>query len=87
MIKKFKNKIFERLIFFFVGLSIGIIIIWPDIIRNDSRICFTNIIKDGSDGNVKISTIFSINPNYLLKINNTKNQYKKILLIGDFCFR
>ena len=72
---------------FILGFSIGVISIWPGIISGNSRKCFLNILKDGSDGSVKIGTIFSINPNYLLKIKKNKNKYFKILLIGDSCFR
>ena len=86
MNRKRKKIIFERTVFFLVGLLTGIFLIWPDIVRKDSRNCFY-IIKDGSDGNVQINTIFSINPSYLVKIKNTENKYKKILLIGDSCFR
>ena len=72
---------------FILGFSIGVISIWPGIISGNSRKCFFNILKDGSDGSIKIGTIISINPNYLLKIKKTKNNYLKILLIGDSCFR
>ena len=73
--------------FFLTGLSIGIILIWPGILKNDSRRCFYKIINDGSDGKVTIGTILSIDPNSLVKINNAKNTYDKILRIGDYCFR
>ena len=66
---------------------IGVVSIWPGIVTNDGRKCFIKIIKDGSDGSVKLSTIFSITPNYLMKIKNAQNNYSKVLLIGDFCFR
>ena len=56
-------------------------------VSEKGRKCFFKVIKDGSDGNVSLGTIFSITPNYLLKINNAKNKYTKILLVGDFCFR
>ena len=72
---------------FILGFSIGVISIWPGIISGNSRKCFFNILKDGSDGSIKIGTVLSINPNYLLKIKKTKNNYLKILLIGDSCFR
>ena len=72
---------------FFIGFSLGVISIWPGIISENNRKCFFNIIKDGSDGSVKVGTLLSINPNYLLKINNTKSNYLKILFIGDSCFR
>ena len=75
------------LYFFFAGLSAGPIFIWPGIIKGDNRKCFLNILKDGSDGKVSIGTILSIEPKYLLKINNAESKYKKILLIGDQCFR
>ena len=75
------------LYFFFAGLSAGMIFIWPGIIKGENRKCFLNILKDGSDGKVSIGTILSIEPNYLLKINNAESKYKKILLIGDQCFR
>ena len=85
--KKFNKNKFANFIFFFFGLLAGIIFIWPGILKVENRKCFFKIIKDGSDGKVSIETILSIEPNYLLKINNTKNKYKKILLIGDQCFR
>ena len=69
------------------GMSIGIISIWPGIVTNEARRCFLKIITDGSDGNVTLSTIFSITPNYLLKIKDAQNKYFKVLLVGDFCFR
>ena len=72
---------------FILGFSIGVISIWPGIISGNSRKCFFNILKDGSDGSVKIGTLLSINPNYIIKIKKTKNKYLKILLIGDSCFR
>ena len=84
-----KSKI-NRLIntlFFLVGLTIGVILIWPGILKNDNRKCFFKIIGDGSDGKVTIGTILSIDPNSLVKINNAKNSYSKILRIGDYCFR
>ena len=85
-----KKSIIKSLIYclyFFTGFSIGVLLIWPGILNNENRKCFTKIIKDGSDGKVSIGTILSIEPNSLLKIKNTKSKYTKILLIGDQCFR
>ena len=48
---------------------------------------FFNIIKDRSDGNIQLKTILLVNPNYLLRIKNAKNEYWKVLLVGDACFR
>ena len=70
-----------------LGFSLGVIAIWPGIISSDSRKCFFSIIKDGSDGSIQIKTILLVNPNYLLKIKNAKNEYWKVLLVGDACFR
>ena len=72
---------------FFLGITLGVITIWPGIIYENSRKCFFNILLDGSDGSVKVGTLLSINSSYLLKIKNTGNKYLKILLIGDSCFR
>ena len=69
------------------GFFLGVIAIWPGIISRNSRKCFFNIIKDGSDGNIQIKTILLVNPNYLLRIKNAKNEYWKVLLVGDACFR
>ena len=80
------NKLFYA-IFFFAGFSFSLILIWPGILKNDSRRCFYKIIVDGSDGRVTMGTILSIDPNSLIKIKNAKNKYQKILLIGDHCFR
>ena len=85
--KNSKFKTLQHLIFFLLGLLLGIGAIWPGLITEKGRKCFFKIIKDSSDGNVSIGTIFSITPNYLLKINNAKNKYNKVLLVGDFCFR
>ena len=84
---KYKFKAFQYFIFTLVGMFLGVGAIWPGLINETGRKCFFKIIKDGSDGSVSIGTIFSINPNYLLKIKNAKNNYNKVLLIGDFCFR
>ena len=72
---------------FLVGFALGVIMIWPGIISGNSRKCFFNIIKDGSDGDVELKTILSINSKYLLKIKNASNKYLKVLLVGDSCFR
>jgi len=86
--RKFYKTFYLQIIPIFVlGFSIGVLSIWPGIISGNSRKCFFNIIKDGSNGSVKVGTLLSINANYLLKIKNTKNKYIKILLIGDSCFR
>ena len=85
--KIYKTIYFQIIPILFLGFSLGVISIWPGIVSGNSRRCFYKILKDGSDGSVKVSTLLSINPNYLLKIKNTKNVYLKILLIGDSCFR
>ena len=85
--RKSKLRILQPFIFSFIGFMIGIGTIWPGLISETGRKCFFEIIKDGSDGNVSLGTIFSISPNYLLRISNEQNKYKKVLLIGDFCFR
>ena len=77
----------QFILIFLAGFSLGVGILWPGIVRENGRKCFFEIIKYGSDGNVSLNTIFSISPNYLLKINNAKTDYLKLLLIGDFCFR
>ena len=85
--RKTKMRILQPLMFFSMGFILGVGSIWPGLITEPGRKCFFKIIKDGSDGSVTFNTIFSINPNYLLKISNEKNKYYKVLLIGDFCFR
>tara|TARA_B100000886_G_C20187996_1_gene393053 strand:- start:44 stop:313 length:270 start_codon:yes stop_codon:yes gene_type:complete len=85
--KKLRIKNIFYALFFFAGLSVGITLIWPGLIKNENRKCFFKIIEDGSDGKVKIRTILSIDPKSLVVINNAKNSYSKILRIGDYCFR
>ena len=86
--KKFYKDIYLKIIpIFFIGFSLGVIVIWPGLISGNSRKCFLTILKDGSDGNIQLKTILSVNPNYLLKIKNARNKYLKILLVGDSCFR
>ena len=70
-----------------LGFTLGVIAIWPGIISRNSRKCFFNILKDGRDGSIQIKTILLVNPNYLLRIKNAKNDYLKVLLVGDSCFR
>ena len=86
-LKKSKRNNLINTLFFLTGFSIGIIIIWPGILKNNNRICFFKIIEDGSDGKVSMGTILSIDPNSLVKIKNAKNTYGKVLRIGDYCFR
>ena len=85
--RKSKINILINTLFFFTGLSIGIFLIWPGILKTDNRRCFYKIIEDGSDGKVSMGTILSIDPNSLVRINNAKNTYGKVLRIGDYCFR
>ena len=85
--KKYKAGIIQSVLFLFIGFFLGVGAIWPGIVTETGRKCFFKIIKDGSDGNVSLSTIFSITPNYLMKIKNAQNKYFKVLLVGDFCFR
>ena len=85
--KKYKARIIQSVLFVFIGFFLGVGAIWPGIVTETGRKCFIKIIKDGSDGNVSLSTIFSITPNYLMKIKNAQNKYFKVLLVGDFCFR
>ena len=87
MARRKAYKKFTYALFFLSGLSFGILSIWPGITKNENRKCFIKIIKDGSDGNVSIDTIFSIEPQYLIKINNARNKYNKVLYVGDYCFR
>ncbi len=86
--KKLYRFFYFRVIPIFVlGFCLGVITIWPGITSGNSRKCFLNILKDGSDGNIQLKTVLSVNPNYLLKIKNARNKYFKILLVGDSCFR
>ena len=89
MIKKRFFKVFYKKVLpiLILGFSLGVIAIWPGIISRNSRKCFFNILKEGNNGNIQIIKFFLINPNYLLKIKNTKNDYLKVLLVGDACFR
>ena len=84
---KSKFRVLQSFLFLFLGMFLGVGTIWPGLVTDEGRKCFLKIIQDGSDGNVSIGTIFSITPNYLLKIKNAKNKYFKVLLVGDFCFR
>ena len=85
--RKCKKINFFNALFFITGLSAGILLIWPGLLKNENRRCFFKIIEDGSDGKVRVDTILSIDPNSLVKIRNAKNNYGKILRIGDYCFR
>ena len=85
--KKSRKNNLINILFSITGLLVGIILIWPGVLKNNNRRCFFKIIKDGSDGKVSMGTILSIDPSSLLLINNAKNKYGKILRIGDYCFR
>ena len=85
--KFFKYFYFTLFPIFILGFAFGVIAIWPGIISGNSRKCFFNILKDGSDGDLELKTILTVKPNYLLKIKNSRNTYFKVLLVGDSCFR
>ena len=74
------NKVFyfQILPIFLLGFSMGIISIWPGIITGNGRKCFFDILKDGSDGNIKLKTIVTIDPSYLLQIKSSRNIYYKV---------
>ena len=82
---KFFN--FQIFLIFVLGFSIGVFTIWPGVISGNSRKCFLDILKDGSDGDIQLKTILKVKHDYLLKIRNSKNKYFKLLLVGDSCFR
>ena len=83
----FEDFYFKLVPIFILGFSFGVIAIWPGLISGNSRKCFFNILKDGSDGDIELKTILAVKPNYLFKIKNASNKYLKILLVGDSCFR
>tara|TARA_B100000073_G_C23577516_1_gene510805 strand:- start:424 stop:699 length:276 start_codon:yes stop_codon:yes gene_type:complete len=86
--KKFYKEFYLKIVpIFILGFSFGVIVIWPGLISENSRKCFFNILKDGSDGDIELKTILAVKPNYLFKIKNASNKYLKILLVGDSCFR
>ena len=85
--KFYKVSYFKVVPIFVLGFSIGIFTIWPGLISANSRKCFFDILKDGSDGDIRLKTILKVKPNYLLKIKNARNMYFKVLLVGDSCFR
>ena len=86
--KKFYKVFYFKIIPIFVlGFSIGVIAIWPGLISGNSRKCFLNILKDGSDGDIEFKTILKVKPDYLLKIKNARNNYFKVLLVGDSSIR
>ena len=63
----YKKYNFQIITIFFVGISVGVIAIWPGILSENSRKCFINFLLDVSDGSVRMKTLLSINSNYLLK--------------------
>ena len=85
--KSVKGKTIEFSIIIFLGFFLGILFVLPGITSVKGRNCFFKIIKDGGDGSIKLNTVLSIDPQYLLKIKNAKNLYYKVLYIGDYCFR
>ena len=69
------------MLFFNYCLSIGVVFIWPGILKIENRQCFVSLIKDGRDGSIT-RNFLPLEPNHLLKIKSAKTKYKKILLIG-----
>ena len=78
-------EIFKKISILDLGFPLDDIEIWHGIISRNSRKCFFNIVKDGSDGNIQIKTILLVNPKYLLMIKNAKNDYLKVRLVCDAC--
>ena len=85
--KSLNRKIFKYSFIILLGFFLGILFVWPGLTSLKGRKCFLKIIKDGGDGSIKLNTVLSIDPKYLIKIKNAKNKYYKVLYIGDFCFR
>lgn len=85
--KSLNRKIFKYSFITLLGFFLGILFVWPGLTSLKGRKCFSKIIRDGGDGSIKLNTVLSIDPKYLIKIKNAKNKYYKVLYIGDFCFR
>ena len=71
--KKFYKVFYLKIIPIFVlGFSLGVIAIWPGLVSGNSRKCFFDILKDGSDGDVEFKTIPQLNPTIYLKLKVLK---------------
>ena len=73
-------------LFFFVGIIIGSWFSWPGIIFPENWKCFIKIINSSKNEKVSLKAILSVSPKYLLK-KDTIDNYSKLRIVGDACFR
>ena len=69
-----------------LGLVLGLWTSWPGIFIPINWKCFRDIIEKSSKEQISFKAALAISPNYLLK-GNRKNNYSKIRVVFDACFR
>ena len=70
----------------FSGLVLGLWAAWPGIVIPNNWKCFRDIIVKSSNEQISFKAALALSPNYLLK-GKRKNNYSKIRVIFDACFR
>ncbi len=76
----------KSLFLLFLGLVLGLWASWPGVVIPNNWKCFRDIIIKSSKEQISFKAALSVSPNYLLK-GKRKNNYSKIRVIFDACFR
>ena len=76
----------KSLFVLFSGLVLGLWAAWPGIVIPSNWKCFRGIILKSSNKQISFKAALAVSPNYLLKVKR-KNNYSKIRIVFDACFR
>ena len=68
------------------GVFAGLYFSWPGIIFSKNWKCFNEIISRSAEDKISIKAALEISPSYFIK-NKNKNNYSKIRIVADACFR
>ena len=68
------------------GLVLGLFTAWPGIVTPNNWKCFKDIIAKSSKEQISFKAALAVSPNYLLK-DRRKNNYSKLRVVFDACFR
>ena len=73
-------------LFMFSGFFAGLYLSWPGIVITKNWKCFNEIISKSVEDKISIKAALEVSPSYFIK-NKNKNNFSKLRIVADACFR
>ena len=67
----------KSLFFLLLGLVLGLLSSWPEIVIPNNWKCFKDIIEKSSKKQISFKAALAISPNYFLKVKRKNNNSKR----------